>query len=610
MTMWKSIPIFSLAFLLWAPPGCAQSRAASLDNSRRIRDLLRAGTLYLSLEDALALAIENNLDVELQRAGLRQGETELRRAQGGGVVRGLGYTLAEAPAGVGGPVSPLVTNRAVAGNATNGTTVAANALELGALGAPLVNYSVQGSVPQSSGTAVPVLDPSVTGLWNWSHQTTPETSFQSYDANTLVANAVQANAGVQQGFSTGAQAALSFNNLHQSLNSLTTGYNPFTGSSLAFTVTQPLLRGFGVGLNRRYIRIAANERKIASLLFQQQLILTVYGVIRLYTDFVALYEDVKVKQEAVALAEKLLSDTRAQVDEGALAPIELSRANAQLFSTRQDLINSRGLLQEQEAILKNVLTRAGDPDVQSAPVIPTDTLTIPAQDEVRPIQDLVADALAHRPDLSQATLQVDNSNIALEGARSATRPEVDLVGVLQNNGLAGPGTGYVVNPNPSFVGGYGSVLGQILAHDYPTYGIGLQVTLPIHNRIAESDLARDELQVKQSEIRVRQLQNQARLEVEDAVIAMRRARASYEAAVEASKYQQESLEAEQTKFEAGASTVFFVNQYENQVAQAKSAEVVARSSYVKARAALQRATGTILDENRVEVEAAVKGTVR
>jgi outer membrane protein TolC len=503
-----------------------------------------------------------------------------------------------------------VTNRAVAGNATGGATVAANALELGVLGAPQVNYSVQGSVAQSAGTAVPLRDPAVTGLWNWSHQTTPQTNYNSYGANTLVSNAVQANAGVQQGFASGAQAAVSFNNLHQSLNSLTTGYNPFTGSSLAFTVTQPLLRGFGVGLNRRYIRIAANERRIASLLFRQQLILTVYGTIRLYTDLAALYEDVKVKQEAVALAEKLLSDTRAQVDEGALAPIELSRANAQLFSTRQDLINSRGLLQEQEAIVKNVLTRAGDPDVQAARLIPTDTLTIPAADEVRPMQDLVTDALAHRPDLSQAALQVDNSNIALEGARSATRPEIDLVGTLQNNGMAGPATGYGANPNPAFVGGYGSVLGQILAHDYPTYGIGLQVTLPIHNRIAEADLARDELLVKQSEIRVRQLQNQARLEVEDAVIAMRRARASYEAAVEARKYQQESLEAEQTKFEAGASTVFFVNQYETQVAQAKSAEVVARSSYAKAKAALQRATGTILDDNRVEMEAAVKGTAR
>jgi outer membrane protein TolC len=608
--MWKSFLSLSLAFLLCVPPGLSQSRAVNFDNSRRIRELLRAGSLYLSLQDALALAIENNLDVELQRFSLPQADSELLRAQGGGTVRGLGFTLAEVPAGVGGPVTPLVTNRAVTGNATNGSSVSANALELGVLGAQQVNYSVQGAVPQSTGSNVPIYDPAVFGQLAWSHTTTPENYFQSYDQNALVSNAVQANAGVQAGFVTGAQASVSFDNLHQSVNALTTNYNPFTGSSLAVTLTQPLMRGFGPSLNQRYIRIAGNERKITSLLFRQQLILTVYGVVRLYTDFVALYEDVKVKQEAVTLAERLVSDTQSQVNEGTLAKIELSRANAQLFSTRQDLINSRGLLEEQEAILKNVLTRSEDPDIRAAHVVPTDALTIPAQDEVRPLQDLLSDAMANRPDLGQARLQVDNSNIALEGARSLTRPEIDLVGTLQNNGLAGAATGLGNNPNPAFTGGYGSVLGQILAHDYPTYQIGLQVTLPIHNRIAEADVARDELQIKQSQIRVQQLRNQAQLEVEDAVIAMHRARASYDAAVEARKYQQESLDAERTKFDVGASTVFFVNQYENQLVQAKSAEVVALSAYAKAKAALQRSTGTILDDHNVSIDAAIKGAVK
>jgi outer membrane protein len=243
-------------------------------------------------------------------------------------------------------------------------------------------------------------------------------------------------------------------------------------------------------------------------------------------------------------------------------------------------------------------------------IVPTDTLTIPAKDELRPMQDLIADALAQRPDLGQARLQVDNSVIGLEGARSLLKPEVDLVGVMQNNGLAGPLTGFASSPVPSLGGGYGSVLGQVLARDYPTYGIGVQVTLPIRNRIAEADLARDELQVKQSEVRVKQLQNQAALEVEDAIIAMRRARAAYEAAVQARKYQQESLEAEQAKFEVGASTAFFVIQYESLLAQAKSTEVAAKSSYVKAKAALERATGSILDQNNISFDTAVKGATK
>lgn len=605
--MCKSSLSILLASLLCAGPGMAAPQE-SFQNSPRVHELIRAGNLYLSLQDALALAIENNLDIELQRSALPAADAELLRAKGGGTLRGLNYTLAEVPAGVGGTLSPVLTSAAIAGRATSGSSVATNALELGVLAAPQTNLSMQGGIPQSIGTVVPGYDPVATGLLNWAHQTTPEVSFQTNDTPTLVSNTTLANAGIEQGFSTGAQAALSFSNNHQSVNGPSYGYTPFTASSLGLTVTQPLRRGFGMALNRRFIRIAGNERKITSLLFQQQLVASVYGVIRLYTDFVALYEDQKVKQETAALAEKLFSDTKAQVDEGTLAPVEMTRANAQVFSTRQDLINARGLLQEEEAILKNVLTRRGneDPEVRAAHIIPTDALAIPEKDEVRPIQDLISEALANRPDLGQARLQIENSQIGLEGARSATRPEVDLVGVMQNNGLAGTVNPFAL-PNPGFAGGYGTVLDQVLARKYPTYGIGLQMTLPVHNRIAEADLARDELQVKQSQIRLRQFENQARLEVEDALIAMGRARSSYEAAVEARKLQEESLAAEQAKFEVGASTSFFVIQYESLLAQARSTEVAAMSSYVKARAALERATGTILDDHQISLDAAVSG---
>jgi outer membrane protein TolC len=427
-----------------------------------------------------------------------------------------------------------------------------------------------------------------------------------------VTNTTTTNAGISRGFSSGAVASVNFTDSHTVWNSRTSGFDPFNTSALGVTVTQPLLRGFGATLNRRFIRIAGNERKISSLLFQQQLINTVYGVVRLYTDFVALTEDEKVKQETLTLARKLLADTQAQVDIGTLARVELTRANAQVASASLDLINARGLREEQEAILKNVLTRSGngDAEVRAAHIIPTDTLAVPDQEEVVPIQDVLSAALNNRPDLEQAQLQIDNSQIGLAGARSATQPEVDLVGVMQNSGLAGTANSLVApgySAYSGFLGGFGSALEQVLARNYPTYGIGVQVTLPIHNRIAEADLARDQLQVKQSQIRLAQLQNQARLEVEDALIAMRRARASYQAAAEARRLQQESLQAEQDKFEIGSTTAFFVIQYESLVAQAKSTEVAAQSSYVKAKAALQRATGTILDQNHISFDAAVKG---
>jgi len=607
-----------LAAVLCAGTGFAQpgfpggSRPLTFQNSPRVHELIRAGTIYLSLQEALALAIENNLDIELQRFTVPAADSELLRAKGGGITRGLNYTLAEVPTGVGGPLSPVLTNPVTSFSATSGSSVTTNALELGLLAGPQTNLSLQGTVPQSTGTAVPIYDPAIVGQVNWSHQTTPQSNSVVTGTPSLITSSLLANAGIQQGFASGGVASLAFNNNHQDINSLRTAYNPYTGSSLGLNVTQPLLRGFGLSLNRRFIRIAGDEQRIGNLLFQQQLIATVYGVIRLYTDFVALFEDVKVKQESVQLAEKLLADVKAQVEEGTLAPVEETRANAQIFSTRQDLVNAQGLLDEQEAILKNVLTQLGnqDEEVRAAHIIPTDTLEIPDQDNVQPIQDLISQALANRPDLGQARLQIDVSQIGLQGSKNATRPELDLVGLLQNNGLAGTLNPLQPTADPALIGGYGGVLDQLFARKYPTYGIGLQLNLPIHNRIAEADLARDEIQVKQSQIRLRQLENQARLEVEDALIAMRRARAASAAAGQARAFQEQSLQVEQAKFDVGASTAFFVIQYESLLAQARSTEVAARSAYVKARAGLERAIGTILEDNRISIDAAARGSIR
>ncbi len=596
--------------LLWLVPAvCVVAQSVDFSNSARVGELIRAGNMYLSLEDAIALALENNLDIELQRYALKVTRTELGRTAGGGVTRGVLFTVAEAPAGVGGPLSSLLTTPAVLGRATANSSVAANAVALSVLNGTTTNYSVQGTVAQSLGPALPSFDPSVTGQLAFSHQTAPQTAFSNVGANTLISNIANANAGVQQSFFTGGTAGLSFINNRQSLNSIKTDYNPFTGSSLGFTVTQPLLRGFGPALNRRFIRIAANEQRISSLIFRQQLMATVYGVVRLYTDLAALYEDEKVKAETLRLAEKLYGDVKAQVEEGTLAPVELTRASAQISSTRQDLINASGLREEQEAILKNVITRQGHEDaaVRAARIVPTGTLAVPETEEVRPVQDVMADAISNRPDLAQAGVQIENARIGLVGARNLTLPQVDIVGTVQNNGAAGAANPYGPLNNGTFLNGYGGLLDQIFTRKYPAYGIGLNVTLPIRNRVAEADLARDELQVKQSEIRLRQLQNQARLEVQDALIAMKRARAAYDAAVQSRLLEEQSLEAERAKFEAGASTSFFVIQYASLLAQARSTEVVARSSYMKARAALDRATGSILDRHNVSFDAAVKG---
>jgi outer membrane protein len=579
-----------------------------LSNSPLIRQLLRSGNIYLSLSDAISLAIQNNLDIQLERYTIPSADTELLRAKGGGLLRGLTYEVFEVPVGVGGPASPLVTAAATPGVGAAGS-VPTNPSELGALSEQQDNLSLLQTVPLSTGPAIPQFDPALTGQLNWTHTSTPDNDPLAYGANSLNGNTTNANANYTQGFGPGTQLTAGFDNSRFTTNSLQSAFSPYTTSSLGFTVTQPLLRGFGLAVNRRYIQISKNEQKIAGLLVQQQLIATVYGVVRLYTDLVALYEDVKVKEETLASAEKLFTDTKSEVDEGTQAPVELTRANAQVFSIRQDLIDSRGLLEEQEAIVKNVITRRTDnePEILNARIIPTDTIEVPKTDEVKPLQDLVAQAFANRPDLAQAGVQLQNTQISLKGSRNELRPEIDVVGTAQNSGLAAQLNPLLPAINSPLLGGYGTALEQLATRKYPSYGVGLNITLPLRNRIAQADVTRDEILLRQNQVVQEQLRKQAQLEVEDALIAMRRARASYEAAVETQKLQQESLDVEQAKFEVGASTSFFIIQYQSFLAQAESTVVVAKSAYLKARAALERATGTILDDNHISLVDAIRG---
>ena len=579
-----------------------QAAQPVLANSPRVVSLTRAGSLYLTLDDAIQLAIENNLDVEIQRNNLALAETELARTRGGGLPRGIAYTLSEMPSGVGGPTSQLLTS---ASRVIPGTSVSTNPFEVGALGVIQTNLSITGALPLSNGTAVPNFDPYLSSHWNYYHTSAPQLSVNSYGVPNLVTDNNTAGAGFRQGFASGAAFSASFENLRQTLNSVKSAYSPYTTSYLGASVTQPLLRGFGVKLNRRFQRIAENERRIVDLLFRQQLINTVYGTTRLYHDFVALYEDVKVKQDTAALAQKLFDDTKAQVEEGTLASVELARANAQVFSTRLDLQRARGVLEEQEAILKNVLTRRGvaDEAVRLAHIVPMGTLNVPVEEQRKP-EALYELALANRPDLAQAGLQIANSELTLQGSVNNLKPQLDISAYAQNYGMAGETSPAIATPEAVFLGGYGSALAQIFRRNYPVYGAGIQLDLPLKNRVAQADLARDQIQLRQTRIREHQLQNQARLEVEDALIALRRAKSSYEAASEARAFQEESFKAEQAKFEVGASTSYLVIQFQNFLAQARSTEVAARSAYIKARGALQRATASILSDYNVSVDAA------
>ncbi|HEY3826700.1 MAG TPA: TolC family protein [Bryobacteraceae bacterium] len=591
-------------------PGSVSS--TDFRDSTRIGSLVRAGQLYLSLQDAIALALENNLDLELERYGVRMATTDSYRAQGGGTLRGVPLTVNESPAGIGGPSGNLLLTTAATGS-TPQSTVSVSVTDTQLIAESQDNLAVTGTFPFASGPAIPLFDPALTGQLLGQRSNTPQTTILNTNGTDVASNTFVGNFGYLQGFGPGTEISAGFQNQYQDQNYIRNLFNPYSQSSLGVTITQPLLRGFGSELNRRFIRIAKNSEKISDYVFQQQAISTVSGVIRLYDDLVSLNADLKVKAETLATAQRLLEDNKNKVDQGTLAPIEATRAEAQVASAQQDLINSEGYVRQQELILKTVLARnwGDDPLVHDARIVPTDTLGLEPLPTQTPAEIVVL-ALTNRPEYQAAKLQLTNSEIGLKGTKNELLPEIDLVGSYQAGGIAGaynPGSA-AGTQFPGVGGNYGTVLDQILKGTYPTYSVGVNLTLPVRNRVAQADVARDELQVRQTQVRLKQLENQIRAEVEDALIALQRTRAAYEAATQTTKLQEQSLDIEQEKFDVGLSTNFLVIQYQSYVAQARSTEVAALDAYAKAKTQYERSVGLTLSKHDVSIDEAFKGVVQ
>ncbi len=585
------------------------------NNTSRVYDLLRAGNIYLSLSDAIALAIENNLDIQSARYQSKIAQTDVLRAEGGGTLRGVGLGAFVLPLGVGGPASPLIT--ASASTTPLATTVPTDIFNLGFLQGSSTDLSfdpalTSSPLPSASGPPIPQYDPILTGSLLWTKQTTPQASTFSTGNQALTNTSLAANLGLQQGFSPGTNYALTYTSTNQNSNSRNNDYNPATSGSFGLTVTQPLLRGFGPAVNRRWIRIAKNDEKVSDAVFRQDLLNLVHGVSLLYYDLASLNENLRVKRDTLASAQELLKNTQAGVEEGTLAAVELTRAQAEVAGAEQDVINAEGLLEQEEALFKSILTRKGsrEPILQTARLIVTDQLTVPEKEESPSLPQLIQQAQKLRPDLTAANLELKNVDIALEGTRNELLPQLDLVGTVQEQGLAGQPvmqTGSTAPPNTAFSGGYGTLLDQIFSHRYPLYEAGIQLSLPIRNRVAQADLTRDLLAKRTYQTQLIQLQNQVALEIDAATIALRRSRAAYDAAVRARKLQQESLDVELARYQAGVDTIFFVIQYQSYLSQARSTEVVAKGDYFKAVAGLGRSVGTLLDTNNISVDEAYQG---
>lgn len=593
----------------------------NLSNTPRIDQLLQNGKIYLSINDAVALALENNLDMGIARYTLNIADTDVLRAKAGASILGV-------PSGVvqntpGGGVGGL---GGTVGSGIGGTSVAAGGIGAGTAGL------VQGTL----GIGVPItsFDPIVTGNFQWDHNNTLASSLFT-GVPVLAQNTQTYNFAYNQEFQSGTSMLVGFNNTRITTNGPFTNYSPLLNSGFQFRLTQHLLQGFGFLSNSRFIRIAKNNREISDVAFRLQTITTVDQIENMYWDLVFAYENVRVQKESLAFAQKTLSDTQKQVQIGSLAPIEVVRAQSTVAADQQSLITAENNLQLQQLLMKNALSRTlHDPMLADAEVIPTSTMKLPEQEPVVPTEDLVNDALGHRPELAQSRIDLQNREINNKAVRNAQLPTLDAFAYYGGSGLGGAqnpsnlcanqapsirALGFCSGPDPDFnnqtlipvstTGSYSNALNELVNSSAPDKGLGLTLNIPIRNRQAQANQVRAELEYRQAQMRLQQIENQIRIEVRNAQFSVTQNRAAVDSAKAAVELGRQSLDAEQKKLNLGASTGTLVLQNQSALATAESTLVSAMANYEKSRLELDRATGILLDHAGIIMDDAVRGQV-
>jgi len=597
-TLAADSPGHGLLGRITSPYNVADVPPPNLANSSRLESLLRAGNLYLSLQDTIALALENNLDIAVQRYGPQLADAALASAEAGSFARGVSTSVTA------GPSSASVSSSGTTAGGNQSASAQASSANASAVG---------GSVLQSSGPSIPSLDPSFGLSGTWAHSTTPQSNTVVSGTTSSVSDATQSSFALTKGFLTGTSLSLGLTNNASTTNSVRNDFNPSTTSNLGVTFTQHLLQGFGWGMNARQIHIARNNREVADITFKLQVITTVAAVMELYWDLVSFHQNVRVAQDALAAAERLYQDNRRQVEVGTMAQLEVIRAEAQIASAEQLLVVAETQLLQQETILKTALSKNGvaSPSVAEAHIIPTDPIRIPAVEPIAPIQEQMGLALASRPELVQSRIQLQNQELTLKGSRNGVLPTLDAVAAISNNALAGQNNFLGVNHsnNPFFIGGYGTVLQQLLNRNFPNYSVGFNLSVPIRNRSSQAQLLNDELTLRQQQIGLQRLENQVRVDVQNSLIGVTQARAQVQSASRARILQTQTLDAERKKLEAGASTVYTVIADQQALAAAEFSEVQADAAYAKAKVELDRATGQLLYHNSISLDEAYRGVV-
>ena len=461
------------------------------------------------------------------------------------------------------------------------------------------------------------LDPSIQETDSWSHITRPQTNTVQSQTSALIDNTRNYNTSAQEGTLTGGTFTLAYNYSYLNENSPSNVLNPAVAPSLAISFQHNLLSGFGTAVNARNINAQKVNVRTSDLNFSNTVINTVVNVLNVYYGLVADYEDLRAKRGASEVARRFYEDNKKQVEIGTMAPLDVISAESQVASTDQDVVVSQTSLEQQEASLKNVLSRTGtaDPLLTNVNIIPVDRIVVPERDDFPPTAQLVAKAIATRPDIAAEKNGILNAQISALGTENGVLPFALVFGSATDKGLAGvpriaqfSGRG-VQTADPYFAGGIGNANEQIFRRNFPSERIGGFIQANIYNRQAQADEAIDQLSLRQTELRTQIDLNQVAVDVSNQIVALRQARARYEAAVRSRILEQQLFDAEQKKFALGASTTYNVISQQRDLTTSQSTEVAALVAYSNARVALDQVLGRTLETNHVNIDEAAAGRV-
>src|SRR5713101_1033235 len=569
-----------------------------LANSTRLVQLVRDGKLYLSLKDAITLALENNLDLAIARYNLPIANMDILRTRAGGIFRGVNAGVVQGTPGCGGGGFGAGAPGAGAG----GTTGGAGGAGAGASG--LVQSTL------GAGTPVASYDPAIIGTVGAEHQTTPLANQRNYGVPSLQLNTGQASVGYAQAFATGTSISFEFNNSRQTTNSPYFNLSPVLGSMYRLSFQQQLLAGFGFGPNLRYLRIAKNNKKISDIAFKDQVMATVTQIENIYWDLVNAYEQAQVNEQSLAFAQQSFDTAKKQLQLESIPAMDVMRAEAEVSKRDQDLTIARTNLQLQELLIKNAVTKSlDDPVLEAIPVVPTDSLDSTQAPASAAVQDLIAQALRDRPELAESDVDLVNRQISRKAAGNALLPTLSLVGFYGGSGLAGPLNPLCQGCTSNVPVDFAGALGNTFNNTSPDYYIGLNLNIPIRNRVAKADQYRSELECRQAELRREQLKKQVRIEVRNAQYALEQTGARVQAARKARDLAQRTFDITKKEQDLGAGSSYQTLTAQRDLSLAELDLVSAMTIHEKAKVELDRATGATLEHNGIQLQDALNGTV-